>query len=163
LLSKGAAAIKFYPEAVAALFKNAGTTWFNELDELFASSIRELGLPEVEEGALLVAEARQRDVLILAPSLQSSQILFESFEKRLNEALRRIQTTIDLQEERRETIAVLETGREQQGWKYFDAALECERLILDNYNKNYAMHEEQLRMLACYAKSRGWDSEVAGL
>lgn len=119
LVAKGVCAVKYYPEAVASLFKSAEAPWFNELDELFASTIRGLGLPEVEEGALLVAEARQRDVLILAGSLQSSRILFESFEQRLNEALRRIQTTLDLQEERRETIAVLEAGQAQQGWKYF--------------------------------------------
>jgi hypothetical protein len=75
LVSKGVSAIKYYPEAVASLFKNADAPWFNELDELFASAIRELGLPEVEEDALLVAEARQRDVLILAGSLQGSRIL----------------------------------------------------------------------------------------
>jgi len=30
----------------------------------------------------------------------------------------------------------------------------------DTYDKNYAMHEAQLKMLADYAKSRGWDAEV---
>lgn len=152
----GAAEVDIYMDAQNALALYHEQPWFNELDELFASSIRELAYPELVTAAAIVSEARQRDTASYIQAEANGEIGQENCRDLIAEMRHRVEATKLLMTERQKAIYVYTLGVETMQWNALTALLACERLVQQNLAVNLALYEERVAQLFAYGKRNGW-------
>ena len=156
LKNRGRLGASTFMEAQKALLSCREEPWFRELDKLFASSIRELALPEIVKAAPIVAKGRQRDVDALARALANLNHTEHDSNMQIAYIRHRAAATAELIKDRLATIRSFEHDELTTGWESYSARLECERLLCDILRENLASHREQFDRIRQHAQSKAW-------
>lgn len=156
LKSKNLSSVDSYFDAQEAIARHCNEDWFPELDELFASSLRELAIPLLNAMKPVLSDAREKDDAFFDEVLSRGDLDEPSWRLNMIDVEERIQSTLDLIDNRNASNVVFSLGLHITGWKCLEAMRECEQLIHEELVNNHLMYEGRLTQFSRYGEHRNW-------